>query len=101
MYGFNITKRSYGPVLRHIGVVHRFGPSCSIRCGIDGCPATHKSEEYESFRYHVYQNYCAVLCASQDGREMMGEPDCDINPVRTENGQSVVDDASTDNYSPA
>ena len=36
----NFASKSYGPVLRHIGVVHRFGPSCSIRCGIDGCPAT-------------------------------------------------------------
>lgn len=89
--------RSYGPVLRHIGVVHRFGPSCIIRCGIDGCPATYKSEKYESFRSHVYRKHRALLCATQGSGEMMRDPDHEENPVNTDGDPSVVDDFTLEN----
>ena len=86
--------RSYGPVLRHIGVVYRVGPSCSIRCGIDGCPATYNSEKYESFRSHVYRKHRTVLGPTiEDHDETMRQPDCDVNPVNAH--PSAAADIST------
>ena len=94
----SFASRSYGPVLRHIGVVHRFGPSCSIRCGIDGCPAAYNSEKYESFRSHVYRKHRSVLCATQDDDEMETD-DNDDNPMNSH--QSVVENTSVDDLTAA
>ena len=64
---------SYLPVLSHIGSVHRFGPTRTIYCGIDGCPATYSTSKYESFPSHVYRKHRDVLHAA-DGPEGEGPP---------------------------
>ena len=58
-------------------------------------------EKYESFRSHVYRKHRAVLCATQDSGESMGDPGHEVSPVNTDSDQSIVDDFSTENtYSP-
>ena len=57
----NFAASSYLPVLRHIGSTHRIGPTQTIHCGIDGCPATYSTSKFESFRSHVYRKHRDVL----------------------------------------
>ena len=57
----SFASRSYRSVLNHIGTIHAFGPSKEIHCGIDGCPASYKTENFSSFRSHVYRKHRDVL----------------------------------------
>ena len=58
--------RSYKSVLSHIGNIHTFGPSREIQCGIDGCPASYKTESFNSFRSHVYRKHRDVLFTANE-----------------------------------
>ena len=51
--------QSFAAVLRHIGEIHRYDPSLSIRCGINRCPQTYTN--FESFRSHVYRKHRDVF----------------------------------------
>lgn len=97
----SFASRSYRSVLNHIGTIHTFGPSKEIHCGIDGCPASYKTENYNSFRSHVYRKHCDVLFlggTSASGHETPQNGECsndqpvdnDVDPNSDSDHQAVA-----------
>lgn len=63
----SFASKSYRSGLNHIGNIHRFGPSKQIRCDIDGCPPSYTTENFNSFRSHVYRKHRDVLFLNETG----------------------------------
>lgn len=83
---------TFSSVLRHIGLIHRYDPGLSIRCGIDYCPQVYSN--YESFRSHVYRKHREALHPQSSTGEAGDGNGNDGNGTLVESSEENEDESS-------